>query len=386
MASTADDVVELLSRLVARASVDPPPGAPAEPPFGEGALAGLLTEILSPWGARTETVEFAPGRFNFLARFDGADPGRTLMLEAHADTVAVEGMAVPPFDPVVRDGRLYGRGSCDCKGAMAAMLLGIRTVLDERGRLPATLRFVSTGDEEVGGTGARRLVAEGLHVDAAIVGEPTGLAIVHAARGGYRCRIVTKGRAAHSSDPSQGVSAIRKMARVVQGLEGPFAAELARRGHPLLGAPTVSVGVIRGGQQVNVVPDRCEIEVDRRTLPGEIRDGVARQLRRHLDAIGAADPQFAYDLEDLAWYPAFVEDREAPVARLAAEACRAVLGRAEFKAVPWTANSGIFKEAGIPCVLFGPGSSGQAHTADESVELDQVAKAVEVYAEIIRRF
>ena len=385
MASTADDVVELLSRLVARASVDPPDGACVEPPFGEGAMAALLTEILSAWGARTETVEFAPGRFNFLARFDGADPDRTLMLEAHADTVPVEGMTIPPFEPVVRDGRLYGRGSCDCKAAMAAMLLAIRRVLDEGGP-PATLWFVSTGDEEVGGTGARHLVDGGFRPDAAIVGEPTGLAVVHATRGGYRFRIVTKGRAAHSSDPSRGVSAISKMARVVQTIEGPFAEELGRIRHPILGPPTVSVGVIRGGEQVNVVPDRCEIEVDRRTLPDEARREIRKQFVRHLETIAAADPEFKYDLEELTWYPAFVEDRDGPVASLVAAACEATLGRAEFKAVPWTANAGIFKEAGIPCILFGPGSGGQAHTADESVDLNQVVKAVDVYAEIIRRF
>jgi acetylornithine deacetylase/succinyl-diaminopimelate desuccinylase family protein len=385
MASTADDVVELLSRLVARASVDPPDGACVEPSFGEGAMAALLTEILSAWGGRTETVEFAPGRFNFLARFDGADPDRTLMLEAHADTVPVEGMTIPPFEPVVRDGRLYGRGSCDCKAAMAAMLLAVRRALDEGGP-PATLWFVSTGDEEVGGTGARHLVDGGFRPDAAVVGEPTGLAVVHATRGGYRFRIVTKGRAAHSSDPSRGVNAISKMARVVQIIEGPFAEELGRIRHPILGPPTVSVGVIRGGEQVNVVPDRCEIEVDLRTLPDQARREIRKQFVRQLETIAAADPEFQYGLEELAWYPAFVEDRDGPVASLVAAACEATLGRAQFKAVPWTANSGIFKEAGIPCIVFGPGSGGQAHTADESVDLDQVVKAVDVYAEIIRRF
>jgi len=385
MASAADEVAELLSRLVACPSVDPPAGAPVERPFGEGAMASLLAEVLSAWGADTETVEFAPGRFNLLARFDGADPGRTLMLEAHADTVPVEGMTIRPFAPVVRDGRLYGRGSCDCKAAMAAMLLAIRRVLDD-GPPPTTLWFVSTGDEEVGGMGARHLVDGGFRADAAIVGEPTDLAIVHAARGGYRCKIVTKGRAAHSSDPSRGVSAITKMARVVQAIEGPLAEELAGLGHPDLGSPTVSVGVIRGGEQANVVPDRCEIDVDRRTLPDETRREVREQFVRHLEAIAADDPEFRYDLEEVTWYPAFVEDRRGPVATLVGQACESVLGRAEWVAVPWTANAGIFKEGGIPCILFGPGSGGQAHTAEESVDLGQVVKAVDVYADIIRRF
>jgi acetylornithine deacetylase len=229
-------------------------------------------------------------------------------------------------------------------------------------------------------------VADGLRVDAAIVGEPTGLAIVHAHKGACRFRIVTRGRAAHSSDPSRGRSAIARMARAVQAIEGPLARRLRRRKHPLLGPPTVSVGVIRGGSQVNVVPDRCEIEVDRRTLPDEDREAVAGELRRTLDALKRADRGFTYDLEVIEWYPAMEEDRRGPLGRLVGAAAARILGRARFKAVPWSANSGIFRQAGIPCILFGPGSIRQAHTADEWVELDQVVRAARVYAEIIRAF
>ena len=386
MSRLVDQAAELLSRLVSCPSVNPGRGAPAGPPFGEAAMADLLADLLSGWGAETRKAEIAPGRFNLIARFEGADPGRSLMLEAHADTVSVAGMTIDPFVPVVRDGRLYGRGSCDCKGPMAAMLLAIRTVLDEAARPPATVYFVATGDEEVGAGGARRLMADGFRVDAAVVGEPTDLAAVCAHKGAYRCRIVTKGRAAHSSDPSQGVSAIARMARVVEAIDGPLARELRRTRHPALGSPTVSVGVICGGRQVNIVPDRCEIEVDRRTLPGETPDGVERQFRDHLDVLRAADPALEYALEALEWLPAFEESPDGPLARRVGGACEKVLGRAEFKGVPWTANVGIFRQAGIPCLLFGPGSIRQAHTADEYVELDQVARAAAVYAEILRRF
>ncbi|HUU09719.1 MAG TPA: M20 family metallopeptidase [Phycisphaerae bacterium] len=386
MVSSVDRAAELLSRLVACPSVNPQRAAPSGPPLGEAAMAQLLAGLLGPWGAWVETRDVAPGRPNFLARFEGADPGRTLLLEAHADTVPVEGMTVAPFEPVVRQGRLYGRGSCDCKGPMAAMLLAIRTVLDERGRPPVTLWFVSTADEELAAAGARRLMADGFRADAAVVAEPTDLDLVYAHKGAYRCRIVTRGRAAHSSDPSMGTSAIRGMARVVEAVEGPLARELAGTVHPVLGPATVSVGVIRGGTQANVVPDRCEIEVDRRTLPGEGPEAVADQFRRTLDALGSGDTPVAYDLEPLEWYPPFEEDREAPLMRLAGAACQKVLGRADFKGVPWCANVGVFKQAGMPCVLFGPGSVRQAHTADESVDLADVVRAAGVYAEIIRRF
>ncbi len=385
MAPTIDQAAELLGRLVACPSVNPGRRRAAAPPFGEAAMADLLGGIVSAWGARTWKVELGPGRCNFLSEFPGDDPARSLLLEAHADTVAVEGMAGDPFAPVRRGGRLYGRGSCDAKGPMTAMLLAIRTVLQERGRPPATLHFVATGDEESGAGGAQRLVADGFRSDAAIIGEPTDLRIVHAHKGAYRCRIIAPGRAAHSSDPSLGSSAIARMARVVQALEGPLAERLAQRSHPLFGPPTVSVGTIRGGTQVNVVPDRCEIEVDRRTLPDEDRATIAREFRDALDALAATDPEFPCVLEESEWYPAFEEDPAGPIAQQVAAACRAVLGQAEFAAVPWAANAGIFRQGGIPCVLFGPGSIRQAHTADEFVELAEVVRAAEVYAEVIRR-
>jgi acetylornithine deacetylase len=378
------EAAELLARLVACPSAGPSPGAPAGAAFGEGPMADLLASLVGPWGAETRKVKIAPGRFNFIARFPGGP--RTLMLEAHADTVPAAGLTLAPFEPTVRGGRLYGRGSCDAKASLAAMILAIRSVLESGRRPRPTLYFVATGCEECGGLGARRLVADGFRPDAAIVGEPTDLDIVCAHKGAYRCRVTAIGRAAHSSDPSRGINAIARMARIVGAIEGPLARRLARRRHAALGHPTVSVGTIRGGTQVNVVADRCEIEVDRRTLPGEAQEQIAAEIRRAGDAAGKAGPRCRYEFEAYEWYPAFEEDRRGPLARLAAAAARKTLGRARFKEVPWASNAGIFREAGIPSVLFGPGSIRQAHTADEHVDLAQVAPAARVYAEIIRTF
>ncbi|MCX5676779.1 MAG: M20 family metallopeptidase [Planctomycetota bacterium] len=383
MKSLKREAAELLARLVACPSAGPSPGGAA--PAGEAAIADLLASIVKPWGALTRKVPIAPGRYNFIARFPGRGP-RTLMLEAHADTVPADGMTIPPFKPAVRGGRLYGRGSCDAKASLAAMLLAIRGVLESGARPRATLYFVATGCEETGGLGARRLVADGFRPDAAVIGEPTDLDIVCAHKGAYRCRVTAIGRAAHSSDPSRGISAIAGMARVVQALEGLVARRLARRRHTALGPATVSVGTIRGGAQVNVVADRCEIEVDRRTLPGETHEQIAAEIRRAVDAAGKAGPKCRYEFKAYEWYPAFEEDRRGPPARLVAAAARKVLGRARFKGVPWASNAGIFREAGIPCILFGPGSIRQAHTAGEYVDLEQVAAAARVYAEIIRTF
>ncbi|MBE3099892.1 MAG: M20 family metallopeptidase [Planctomycetes bacterium] len=396
MKSRRHEAKELLARLVSCPSAGPSPGGAA--PAGEAAMADLLASIVKPWGAVTRKVPIAPGRYNFIARFPGGGP-RTLMLEAHADTVPADGMTIPPFEPAVRGGRLYGRGSCDTKASLAAMLLAIRGVLESGQRPQATLYFVATGCEETGGIGARRLVADGFRPDAAVIGEPTDLDIVCAHKGAYRCRVTAIGRAAHSSDPSRGISAIAGMARVVQALEGLLARRATRARCGSSGArsnvtrrsrvglvATVSVGTIRGGTQVNVVADRCEIEVDRRTLPGETHEQVAAEIRRAVDAAGKAGPRCRYEFKAYEWYPAFEEDRRGPPARLVAAAARKVLGRARFKAVPWASNAGIFREAGIPCIVFGPGSIRQAHTTDEYVDLEQVAAAARVYAEIIRTF
>ena len=365
---------ELLGRLVACPSVNPRGAVPAGPPFGEAAMAELLRALLTGWGAQVTVTEIAPGRPNLTARFAGRDPARSLMLEAHSDTVAVDGMVIPPFAPVVRDGRLYGRGACDTKGPMAAMLLGLRQVLDADGQPPVTVWFVSTCNEELGGTGARALIDGGFRADAALVAEPTELSIVHAHKGALRVALETAGVAVHSANPDRGVNAIYQMVPVLERLQREAIPALRQVRHPLLGSPTLSVGTIHGGTQVNVVPARCRIELDRRLVPGEDREAVLRQLC-------GADPVRAEVSE---YYPVLEESRTSRIAQCTAAACQAVLGQAILTTAPYATNAGFFKAAGIPTVVFGPGSIAQAHTKDEFIELDQVSRAAAVYATIIR--
>jgi len=332
----------------------------------EAEQVAFLARLLESWGARVTVQEVAHDRPNLIATFAGRDATRSVMFEAHGDTVGGDA----PFAASVRDGRLYGRGTCDTKGAMTAMLLGIRAVLDCDGRLPVTVQFVSTCDEEIGATGAHALVAGGFRADWAVIGEPTELQIVHAHRGAARVTIRTSGVAAHSSTPERGVNAIYKMRAVLERLERwqPVAR------HPLLGAPTLSVGTIRGGTQVNVVPAACEIEVDRRLVPGESVEAVVAEMIGNLDV----------HAEVTAFYPPLNQDPAGPVAQALAAACRGVLGRTEFAVAPYASNAGVFQAAGIPSVVFGPGASAQAHSREEFVELAQVTQAAEVYAAVLR--
>ena len=380
------DAERLLSELVACPSVNPSGAPHAGRPYGEAELQHLLGRLLGEWGARTTMAEVMPGRYNLIARFAGRDSGRSLMLEAHADTVDAEHMAVAAFDPVVENGRLYGRGSCDTKGAMASMLLGIRAALDADATPPVDLYFVATCGEERGAQGAHALMEGGFRPTAAVVGEPTDLALVNLHKGALRWRVTTLGKAAHSSDPTQGINAISLMARVIQRIDGTLAPALAQRSHPLLGPPVISVGLIRGGTQPNTVPARCEIDIDRRLLPSETRESAHAEIVRELDEMARQDARFRYEIAQTEWYPPMEEDPNSPVAEALSESCRKVLGAAAFRAAPYGTNGGIFKHHGVPSVVFGPGSARQAHTADEYVELEQVAMAARVYADLVRTF
>ena len=380
------DVIELLSRLVACPSVNPGDETPTGPPFGEARLCALLADLVTPWGAEVRIDEVAPGRPNFIARFAGERSDRSLMFEAHADTVLVDDMTIPPFEPTVKDGRLYGRGSCDTKASMAAMLAAIRTVLDAGGRPPTDLYFVATCNEVRGATGADALMDSSLRPTAAVVGEPTELRVIHAHKGVARWRISTRGVAAHSSTPELGVNAISMMQRVIAAIDGPVAARLKAKTHPSLGRPTISVGTIAGGTQVNVVPAECAIEVDRRLVPPETPKEVEAELTTELEQLRSSVEGFAFDIEQTFFYPPFSEDADSPIVSAAREACRAALGAEELGVAAYGTNAGHFKRAGIPCVVLGPGSARQAHTVDEYVSIEQVEKAVQVYAAIIRGF
>jgi acetylornithine deacetylase len=377
-------VIELLKQLVACPSMNPGDLSAFGAGYGERSMADLLNEWLRPLGGERRIIELAPGRCNFLATWTGKDPSRSLLLDAHADTVGVDGMTIPPFEPGIRDGRLYGRGACDTKGGMAAMLLAIRRVLAEDGQPPVTLHFAATGDEEDGALGASRLVESGLRVDAAIVAEPTELKIVYAHKGACRFRIHLAGKAAHSSVPWLGVNAVEAAAEVACAFRRGFIERLLYQHHPELGNPTACITTIAGGIRVNIIPDRCRMEADCRCLPGEKRAHLEAALRALLEGVARSFPGLVCECEVFQWYPALAGSAKDSFVSQMAESCRDAIGRRELGTVPYGTNGGYFSEAGIPCIIFGPGSIAQAHTADEFVEVAQVEQAVDAYVAMIR--
>ncbi|MEX2089641.1 MAG: M20/M25/M40 family metallo-hydrolase, partial [Bacteroidota bacterium] len=272
-----EPVVKLLADLVAIPSMNPMGRTRSGREYSEQALAEYLAGFLKKSGIDVQLQQVAPGRPNVLAYVD-ARASKTILLEAHLDTVHADNMAVEPFDPIIRDEKLYGRGSCDTKGSMACFLQAVLNVL-ARGSLGQNVVLLFVSDEEYRFTGAKYAAAQGLKADAGIAGEPTQLRIVRAHKGVTRWKATTRGVAAHSAYPERGKNAIYTMARLISRLEEYAETLLQQSPHAGLGTPTLSIGVVEGGQAVNVVPDRCWIEIDRRSLPGETAGSILDPIR-----------------------------------------------------------------------------------------------------------
>jgi len=387
------DVTEILARLVAIPSVNPMGRDVAGPPFFEDRLTDHLEALLGEMGLAVERQPVHPGRENLIARLDGTlppeDGGELLLLDSHQDTVPVEGMTIEPFAPRIRDGRLYGRGSCDTKGGMAAAIAAVARLVDERPPAMPSVLMVFSVNEEYGFTGARaaaelclgaapdRIVPR--RPDAAVVVEPTGLGVVVAHKGMVRWRCSTCGQAAHSSQPEAGQNAIYRMARVLQSIEG-YARDVvgSLATHPICGPATLSVGTIRGGVSVNTVPDRCTIEIDRRLPPGEDPDEARQRLIDHLAETGGPELPIEHEPPYLVGLPLSDQHNAAAAERLG-KAVREVTGECRRSGVPYGTDAPDFAAAGIPTVVFGPGRLAQAHTEDEWIALGEVEQAAEIF-------
>jgi succinyl-diaminopimelate desuccinylase len=373
------DAINLLSDLVRIPSVNPRMGGGA----GEEQIARYLAERLQALGLTPTVAEVHPGRPNVLVTLPGRPGGPHLLFEAHTDTVLPSHGQLDPFNPRLEGDRLYGRGSCDTKASVAAMFLALQDLLPSHGR-ERRISLAFTMGEEAGHEGIMHLLGSGFLADAAVVGEPTGLDVVTAHKGVFRWKLVTSGRAAHSSNPQEGVNAIVKMAGVVRAIHDLLAPQISRRTHPLLGAPTISVGRIEGGLQVNVVPDRCSIDLDRRTLPGETWAQVRDEVEALISACQVEDPDLRVIIEEPYMRLGSLETPpDAPIVRMAQEAVSRIAGQHPIRGVAFGTDAAELCAAGVPCVVLGPGNIEQAHTSMEYVEIQQVVKAAAIYREIM---
>lgn len=352
---------------------------------GERKIATWVRGFFEQRGIEVWEQEVFPGRPNVIARLPGRDASRRVILEAHTDTVSVQGMSIPPFEPRVVDGKLYGRGSCDTKAGLAAMMNAVASVHEDGIQPPCEVWLAAVVDEEFSYRGVVKL-CDGLTGHAALVAEPTGLRAVIASKGVLRWRISVRGKAAHSGKPHLGVNAINHMARVILALEEDHQ-RLAARVHPLLGPATVNVGVIHGGVQVNFVPDTCSIEIDRRLLPGETVAGTLAHYQGLLDRLKAQHPTFDAVMEPpMLTDEALETSADSAPARLASTLLAEMGLDGKLCGVPFGSDASKLSRQGIPSLVFGPGSIDQAHAAVEFVDLAEVERAFEFYRNFILRF
>jgi len=371
------DPLALTRSLVSTPSVNP---QLEEGGSGEREAATLVAEWLDLWGLDTRITEISPNRFNVIAKLDGEGP--TLLLNGHLDTVGVGGMIVPPFDAKVEGGRIWGRGSCDMKAGLAAILATTKRLVEEGPR--PNLIVAMTADEEHASLGMYALVDSFPSADFAIVTEPTRLAVMPAHKGFLWVRAVFEGRAAHGSRPDLGIDAIRHAALYVSALDDYGDQLTSRPAHPLLKHGSVHAGTIQGGSAASVYPDVCEIVLERRTMPGEKPEKVLQEFQRILDELSEREEDLSASLEQMLERPGTEVPEDSRLVQGLLEAGQGHGIPPVVEGMTAWVDAALLNEIGIPAVCYGPGDIAQAHSADEWVELAQIEKCADVLESFAR--
>jgi acetylornithine deacetylase len=377
MSTFPSDVITLLQKMVGFDTVN---SAISGKPHAEAELAVWLEALAQSWDLSTQRLPFEGGDFNLLITHQAGDENPWLLFESHLDVVSTQGMTIAPFAAEIRDGKMWGRGTCDTKASGAAMLIALKNILSQSSQ-PNNIGVLFVCDEEVTKRGALAFANEQLPTlsfkpEGVIVGEPTMLEPIVAHNGVARIKVSTRGVAAHSSNPANGRSAITAMAKVIQLLESEYIPSLTAT-HPLTGKAQSSINVIRAGQQYNIIPDYCEIGMDRRLVPGEKTEDVIPQIERVLAPLRAAMPEAGIEVEAV-----FLDPSLSPRAGAFTDFANGVLesyGDVAPRGVPYGTDASNYDAAGLPAIVLGPGHIAQAHTEDEWIALEQVEKAVEVY-------
>jgi acetylornithine deacetylase len=367
-----DQLTQLLSDLVAINSINPDlvPGAP-----GEAEIARYIAGWLERAGLEVQVIEAAPGRPNVVGIAKGRGGGKTLLLNGHIDTVGATGMS-HPHEPVVKEGRLYGRGAYDMKGGLAACMLAAAEA-KKRG-LRGDVIVQAVVDEEYASLGTLDL-AHRFYANAAIVAEFTELKLILAHKGFVWLEVETAGIAAHGSRPDLGVDAIAEMGGVLVELKKLDGRLRAHPTHPLLGSGSVHASLIKGGQELSSYPDRCVLSIERRTIPGEIPEKAEAELVQIVTELERADPSFKAVVRHGLDRSPLETGEDTSIARAVQAAATKVLGHpVPIAGVPFWTDAAVLSAAGIPSLLFGPSGSG-AHAAEEWVDLASVTACAEIY-------
>jgi acetylornithine deacetylase len=376
-------VLETLKELVAINSVNPAVGKGP----GELGVSNMLYDRLAPISPlEVQKQHVADDRSNVIAILRGSDAGRSLMLNGHMDTVGVQGMTIDPFRPSVKNGLLHARGACDMKGAIAGIIGAAKALAESESRLRGDVIFSFVVDEEHLSIGMQKLVKE-YKADAAIVGEPTDMRIATAHKGFLWIEIEVKGRAAHGSVPEKGVDAIVHAVNIVSQLN-ELQARLKTRSHPLVGTPKVHTSTIEGGTHWSIVPDRCVLRLERRTIPGETEASAMKEVQQVLHGIKQRNRTFKAKARKVFARPPLETPETAPIVgelrRVVREVTRT---NAQVVGVPYWTDAALLAHSGsIPTCIFGPGDIGVAHSPDEYVNVKDVLRAAEIYGKVSQGF
>lgn len=351
---------------------------------GEMACVHLLQDVLHAWGFWTEIQDAAVGRPNLFARIGTPRGGRSLMFNGHLDVVGTEGMIHPPFAAEERDGRMYGRGSADMKGGIAAMCAAAWRASKAGTR--GEILIAAVADEEFDSIGTRALLARGIRADGAVVTEPTRLAIMPAHRGFVWIEVEVVGRAAHGSRFDIGVDAIRHAGLLLAELDRIDAEVLPGTTHPLLGRGSLHASLIEGGTGLSTYPDRCVLKLERRTIPGERADDVLGEVERACDAVRAKRSTFEANVRLLGAQGPSDVPVDAPIIRELAHAMEGLGEAVSIEGMSAWTDAALLNDAGIPAICYGPGDISLAHSAEEFIPLTEIDRATDVLAAFARRW
>ena len=388
MTSGPNDVLDLLAKMI---SFDTVNEYTSGVDFPERTMMEYLEEIAKGWGLETSRLPIPASAlaasYNLLITYEVSKTAQWLVFESHADTVSVDGMTVNPFQGLIKDGVIYGRGACDTKGSGAGMLWALKEYM-ELSTCANNIAVLFVTDEEATKTGTTAFVQTQLeHLDwtptGVIVGEPTLCQPVVAHNGVIRWKVSTQGVAAHSSNPSNGQSAISTMSKLILEFEKEYCSKISLT-HPLTGQAACSVNTISGGTAVNIIPNFCEIEIDRRTLPGEDSEQVLKDMKAVLDSISLRDPTILIGTStpfvDYQLDPTVNREFALQISEILIE-----MGLSgEQSGAGYGTDASTYSKAGIPAVVIGPGSINQAHTKDEWLEIAELEKSVSVYKQIMK--
>jgi acetylornithine deacetylase len=374
------NTIQLLRDMIAIPSVNPMTtnsGAPVE-----RAMGNFIETMLTRAGIDCERQQVADGRDNVIGIVQGNSNGAGVMLNSHMDTVPVDNMSISPFDPTIKGGRIYGRGSCDAKASLAAMLTAVMNYTQQSVR-PATVVFAAMADEEFSFSGSWKLIEKQWPVSACVVGEPTRLRRVIAHKGLVRWRISVEGLSAHGATPELGRNAVYDAAHVVLALK-EFARELGtKEPHHLLGHTTLNVGRISGGQSVNIVPDRCVLEAEMRLLPNADGKHWLEECLEFVRARVGSEVQLTF-AEPYLLDPAMETPAGASIVTSLGNARQQEFGdQGALEGANYGTDGSKLTRAGIETVICGPGDIAQAHTENEFVEIEQVELAARVYGHLL---